>query len=245
MSKFKSKKMDKLGLFRRGIGMVEDALFVKDKFIPTAISDQRWNIVCYEAYRVTELLIKGMINLSGLWYLEIHELNKILDWYTEKLSEELGALPVFYRVITPNKFYIISDFDNIQKTIQILLYASGIFTELGSGDIDDLPNEALSEVVLKHSDNTWKMFKGNTEIMSTTSAANVVHDPGNICISLYKMLDPERITVIKQSVIKLRDKRERAFYSEKIYSKEDASNSITLMDETLALSTEFIEVLNP
>ncbi len=57
--------MNKEELYTRGQMSVDDATFIRDRFISLAVRGNRWNIVVYEAYRVIELLLKGIICFSG------------------------------------------------------------------------------------------------------------------------------------------------------------------------------------
>jgi hypothetical protein len=51
--------------YKRGDRLVEDAIFIRDVVIPRAQAAERWNIVVFEAYRVSELLIKALFFFAG------------------------------------------------------------------------------------------------------------------------------------------------------------------------------------
>ena len=84
-------------LFSRGHRNIEDAFFVKDVFIPAAIQNKKWNIAVYEAYRVVELTVKGIMCLAGIPpILEIqskytHSIRKLINRFQSELLRNLGS----------------------------------------------------------------------------------------------------------------------------------------------------------
>jgi len=220
--------------------MVDDAFFVRDKFLPQALENERWNIVVYEAYRIIELLLKGMISLSGFLYLKDHNLEKVLVDYLQKLSKYDRFLPFSYRLVSKEIIYYFLDMD-FSNNIRLLKYKSNTFTELAGGNFGMISNDDLPSMGLKYVKNSWKFFKDGLEVLSSTDVGNIDNDSFGLNISLPKMLNPERVININNIASELLENREIAFYTEKIFSPEDASEAISKMNKIFELSTKIVE----
>ena len=81
--------MNKQQRFERGAKLISDAHFVKNVFIPAAFRFYRWNIVVFEAYRASELLVKGIIYSIGFEPEEHHRLHDLVARFREILGNEL------------------------------------------------------------------------------------------------------------------------------------------------------------
>ena len=127
-------------LLRRGEQNIEDAAFVRDHFIPTATKSQRWNIVVYEAFLTIELIVKGMICLSGNKPDKNHDVHHLVDQFHKLLPDEINSQPFLYSAASPSghAYGIYSD----GRSIQLLKKVHGVYTSMASvrqaGSIDQL-----------------------------------------------------------------------------------------------------------
>jgi hypothetical protein len=122
-------------LLRRGELNIADAAFVRDHFIPAAMESGRWNIVVFEAFRTIELLIKGIVCLSGHEPVvpragRNHEVHHLVDHFLKLLEAKTSLQPFLYSAASPRggAYGIYSD----GASIQLLKRIAGSYTSMAS-----------------------------------------------------------------------------------------------------------------
>jgi hypothetical protein len=117
-------------LLRRGELNIADAAFVRDHFIPAAMESRRWNIVVFEAFRTIELLLKGMVCLSGHVPRQSHEIHYLVDDFIKFLGTKTDLQPFLYSAASPNGGAYGIYWDG--ASIQLLKRIAGLYTLIAS-----------------------------------------------------------------------------------------------------------------
>ena len=68
-------------IYSRGQSNIEDAHFIRENFIPSALKNEKWNVVVHQSYQALELLIKGMTCLTGQIPRKVHELEALIGYF--------------------------------------------------------------------------------------------------------------------------------------------------------------------
>jgi len=231
-------------LFNRGHRNIEDAYFVRDIFIPSAFEKQKWNIVVYEAYRVVELVVKGIMCLAGIPpILEnqakyTHNIKKLIILFQNELSKVNGRVPYFLALKSPssdNHYGI----EIIGNKAYLYIYVAGLSTELQSPiDLSSISVDGLINLNFHYEDNTLTLIHNNKTLTLHTDATFGA-DKLKFEMGFQRIPDNERVNKIAEIGELLLKNRTAAFYSERIYSKEDALTALDNMNEALEASKAF------
>jgi len=93
--------MKRFEAIARGEESIADANFVRRRFINFAYREHRWNIVVFECFRVVELLVKGIVCLSGHAPRESHSIKHVVDDFVKSLLRMRTGAPLFVSLETP------------------------------------------------------------------------------------------------------------------------------------------------
>jgi HEPN domain-containing protein len=230
--------MNKPTLFNRGYQNITDAVFVREKIIPLALTEGRWNVVVFESYRVAELMFKGMICLSGYTPRETHELNRLTKQLVDILKSQCHAVPFLYAVQDRKGNYYGAGVSG--KTIWVFKYVAGIYTDMASVSLRQLSIDELLRLRLEVSHNVVRLFIGSTEIIAHTDSS--IDSAVRIQKGFERCPDSSRVQQIEQAGQKLLAEREHAFYSTRVYTEQDALQAVKLVKIVQEASEAFLVV---
>jgi hypothetical protein len=226
-------------LFEQGQRNLTDASFIKRHSIPLALKHKRWNIVVYEAQRVTELLLKGIICLTGHSPLHTHHIHKLVDQLNSILPSLSETSLVFITYTPEGEGYGVRIYDD---KICIFRRDNNVETQLGPSIPADSflsADKLLSfELVVF---NTKITLACEGEEIATRRDSTYEGKP-EIRQGFTRQPNKLRIARLKQAGEQLKRSREAAFYGEAAFSEEDTRRAISLMEDAfLAASCFFIE----
>ena len=238
------KEMPTAELLARGINNIEDARFIRDRFIPVALAAGRWNVVVHQAYQATELLIKGMICIAGHQPLNLsghttHKVGELIERLLHAIDTGRGrqrnggcaVIARFENGCTAGVWLVDGALFLVEiGTMPAIISTGSSISSLTASDIlnvtlategSSLQVSVKGQVVLSGSDSC---FTG-----SYTLEYALPTRPGRACI--------EQITRAGDS---LKKTRETSFYSETTYNASDADNAIGLMNEINIAAANFL-----
>jgi len=223
---------NKKQLIEQGQRNIDDARFIKEHTIDIALNHKRWNIVVYEAQRVTELLLKGIICLTGHSPSHTHNFSNLVDELCNILPT-LSRIPTFLATYTEDG----SGYGVQINEDEIRFYRRDgvVYTQLGSGSSlsaqrGELFNaDKLANVSIRVKNGTITLLTDGQEISSEADPTykgqaeierGFVHQPNYY-----------RVEQLKKIGKKLRRNREKAFYGEHAFTQEQAEKARSLMHE--------------
>lgn len=233
--------MNDSGLIKQGERNLADATFVRRYSIPLALEHKRWNIVVYEAQRVTELLLKGIICLTGCQPLHTHQIHELV----EQLSQILPTLPedslVFVACTPSGEGY----------GVRIFKDRITIFRRDDDKDCETTLGASISAGPLLSADrllNFELQVVNETLILScegnhiATRTDRTYQGKPDIQRGFTRQPSREKVTRLNNIGERLKINRETAFYGEVEFSEDHAKESIGLMEEAfLVASCFFVE----
>ncbi len=156
--------------YNRGSYLLRDAVFVKGSIIPLALESKHWNIVVFESYRASELLIKSMVFLSGQTPKPYHALEPLIDQLCT-IGEAKGGLPFNYLIFGRNGGFhgIIAKRENIA----LIKYSHDNFTEIGSTDLGFPTVENILALQLVIDEYSIKIKLNEEELLSSTDSVRL------------------------------------------------------------------------
>lgn len=224
-------------LLRRGELNIADAAFVRDHFIPAAVESERWNIVVFEAFRTIELLMKGMVCLSGHAPRQSHEVQYLVDDFLELLAAKRDSQPFLYSAASPSGHAYGIYWDG--TSIQLLKKVAGLYTVLASTGREQMASiDRLLRLSLDVEGFAVSVYCGNELILRTADAS--ILDATRFSRSFERAPDPARVETLRRCAERLRATREDAFFGTVPFSKEDAEEAVLLMNSALLESRTFV-----
>jgi HEPN domain-containing protein len=222
-------------LVRRGALNIEDAAFVRDHFIPVAMKSKRWNIVMFEAFRTIELIIKGMVRLSGHEPRNSHEVKYVIDDFLKLLARKRKSLPFLYSAASPSghAYGIYSD----GTFLELLKKVHGTYTSLAAIRSETSIDQLL-QLRLDVEKSTVSVYCGDELILRTTDST--ISDATRFSRSFNSPSNPAQIETLKKAAEQLKKTRPVAFFSDKFFSEDDAKKALSLMDSALEASKAFV-----
>jgi hypothetical protein len=202
--------------------------------------EQRWNIVVFESYRVTELLLKGMMCLSGHTPKPIHDLDKLADRFAEILSRRRAILPFTcaIRDAKGNCYGV-----NLSgTTIELFSCIGGVYTQMARLRHRQLTLDEILRLKLTVSNCVVRLSLNNEEVIAHTDAA--INRATKIQTGFVCHPDPMRLKQLRDAVRELRSQREAAFYTSKVYGEKEALRAIEQMNTMQEASSAFIAIDN-
>ena len=197
----------------------------------------RWNIAVFEAFRVVELVIKGMICLSGHAPRHTHELDRLVEDFESLLGRTKTTVPYLFALEATNGdcFGVLF----AQGCIYLQKRTEGSYTTLGSVGQPQLALDDLLRLRLEVDGSEVAIYHGDEVLLSTWSLS--VKDPVRIVRGFTKQPDHVRIARLKQAAVALRTHREAAFFGVAAYRYHEAERAVVEMDEALNAATAFVD----
>lgn len=222
--------------YKRGNQLIEDAFFIKDLVMPMGCEAERWIVVVFEAYRVSELYIKALFFYSGYSPKETHQLDVIVNDLCAFLKKEKWKVPFLYSLVesSGDGYGIIF----IGTSLQFFKRIANTYTELGVYEISEIPTGDLVNIKINVDGPHITVFLGKKAIIKTSNS--FLKQSLKLHRTLVKPSDGECIDKLKRLVAELRDTREQAFYSERLFTKDEASIAIEKMNRIVELSKSFL-----
>lgn len=223
--------MNKQENIARGFRLLEDAKYVYDTLIPLAINHKRWNIVVFESYRASELLVKGIICASGYEHKDTHELDKLVSRYCNILEKNKGNMSFISSINTPdgNRYF----FRFAETRVELIKCVVGNYTLLGSANP---PNPYIAPV-LKRDGRCISIHQGQETLLSNVDSS-VIGDYSYEIVIPYPPPE-DRITVLNELVEALLKTRTESFYSEREFFEPEAKAVIENLHSVFRLSKLF------
>jgi hypothetical protein len=228
--------MNREDLLRRGELNIADATFVREHFIPVALELKRWNIVVFEAFRAIELLMKGMICLSGHAPRQSHEIHFLVDDFLRLLATDGNSQPFLYSAASPSGHAYGIYWDG--TSIQLLKKVAGLYTLLGSTPTEEVPIDRLLRLRLDVDGSKVSIYCGGELILQTTDSS--ISDPIRFSRSFERAPDLGRVHRLKDAAERLRATREDAYFGTVLFSKQNAEEAVTLMNSALREAGVFV-----
>ena len=228
--------MNKEQLYNRGQRSIADGIFIRDRVIPLALENKHWNIVVFESYRVIELLIKGMICVSGYTPRETHEIDSLVERFSVILHNAKKSLPFTYTLfgIRGNCYGVTVK----GGVIELFRRNSEIYTQLARIPFRELAVDELLRMKLEYSGTTLTLYVNDQELIRHTDSG--VLNAKRFERGFVKNPDKLRLSDLKHAVKELRAHRESAFYSTRVYLEEDAHRAISFMEIASEASKTFV-----
>lgn len=226
-----------LNLLRRGDRNLADATLVRERFIPVAIEAECWNVVIFEAFRVIELLMKGIVCLSGHAPRQSHEINFLVDDFLEILRAQRNHPHFLYTASAPNGncYGIYSD----GKSIQLLKQIGNTYTSLGTiSRMEGWSIDALLGLELVVNGSTVSIRIRGTPVL--TSCDSSVSDATHFTRRFERLPDPASVETLRNAAQMLRATREDGFFAMILFSKDEAKAAVRLMESAFEASKAFI-----
>jgi hypothetical protein len=224
-------------LLWRGELNIVDAAFVRDHFIPAAMKSERWNIVVFEAFRTIELLIKGILCLSGHAPRQSHDVQYLIDDFLKLLAPKKDSQPFLYSAASPAGHAYGIYWDG--TSIQLLEKVAGLYTVLASTEWKQMPSiDRLLRLRLDVEGFTVSVYCSDELILQMSHAS--IPDATRFSRSFNRALDPAKVKTLRRAAERLRATREDAFFGTVSFSKEDAEAAMSLMNSALEASKAFV-----
>lgn len=228
--------MNQADRYERGDRLIKDATFIKNNLIPQGLGAGRWNIVVFEAYRVVELYIKALFFFSGYSPRESHELDVIIEDLCALIEREKRNLPFIYSLsATGGDCYGIKFIGNNLKLYKRI---ANIYTLLGSAQLSSISADEMVQIKIEVDGPNLQVFLSNEAIFCNFHSS--LSEPLKLSRTLVRPPNKECIVKMKSLVLMLRETREKAFYSERLFSKQDSNAAIKRMSEVINLSKSFL-----
>jgi hypothetical protein len=233
--------METVNLLNRGHSNIEDAHFIRAHVIPMAFQHERWGVVVHQAYQSLELLVKGMICLTGHAPHITHNTNlligELLDSVSSIPSEEPRVpFAVFASSMGSGNRYGVWLHD---VSVEIVTVISGTFTVIAHFPIRDLLRaDAILRLGLEVKDFTMRLILDGEPVFVATNSS--VSEPLTIKREFVREPSMGKVTLLKEIGRKLRLNRESSFYAERTYTKIEAAEAIRLFDDANEVATCFL-----
>jgi hypothetical protein len=226
--------MTRRELVKRGEESIADANFLRRRLITVAYRENRWNIVVFECFRVIELLVKGIVCLSGYAPRETHSIASVIDDFVSNLKRGRTAAPLFVSLeATARNRYGVS---LTSKTLSLFKIVAGVWTSLGQ-TTHRLPADQLVRVAL-----TWRVsaltVSVNGETLLGTTDASLV-PPFKMHRSFVRAPRATAIGALKALSRSLLSTRESAFFTTRLFTQRDARTAIAKMNLALGATKSF------
>jgi len=235
----KKQGLYKQELYQRGQRNIEDAIFIKEHVVSVAMQYQRWNIVVFEAQRVTELILKGIICLTGHTPRWTHKIDTLVNRLCKILSvlPESETIPLFFAIYAPNGDGYGVCLDN--DTIYCYRRDNNVYTQLGPSlpASDLLSADKLLKLNLEIAGDTITLSSEGRKIISRSDVT--YSGAFKLQRGFVKEPNSKRIVLLQKAGSKLNENREKAFYGQQAYSEKDAISTTSLMNEAIEAAACF------
>ena len=226
--------MKRFEVIARGEESIADANFVRRRFINFAYREHRWNIVVFECFRVVELLVKGIVCLSGHAPRESHSIEHVVDDFVKTLLRRRTGAPLFVSLETParNRYGI----SLTGKTLSLFKEIAGVWTQLGHAT-HRLPADQLVRVALTVQKSEISVTVDGKVLLGGTDSSllppfrmrrGFVRAPSTASIGALKILSRSLLST-----------RESAFFTTRRFTQQDARSAVAKMNLALGATKSF------
>jgi len=228
-------------VLERGLRNVEDAHFIREHVIPIAKEYQRWNILVHQAHQITELLIKGMIFLTGTPACRTHDLSLLVDQLSDVISlisrdETRIPFAIFASSGPDSQGYGIWLYDHKVNIVKRVRDAITILGQFDGGDLSKA--DVILQLSLEIQDSTVSLGSGGKTIWVQTDSSHT--GPFSLRREIVRVPDSQTIAKLEEIGGRLRKDRERAFYSEHFFTEAEALEAIQQANEFNELAACFL-----
>ena len=230
-------------LFQQGYRNIRDASFVREHLIPTALSEDRWNIVVYEAHRGTEFLMRGMVCLLGSKPPEHHNLSGHVTHLLRCLPGEKDSKMPFTigAYVEEGKGYGVLIRENAPSNVEVWRLDNGVLTNLGRGPEIELPVEGPTNLRLEVDPPVIRVYLNGTCLAADTDCTHIGPFT-TIDRSFVRQPKSEAVRRLRKLGKQLTKKRNPALYGEQQYTKNDAMHAISYMNKSFGISAAFFSI---
>ncbi len=226
--------MTRLELIARGEESIADANFLRRNLITIAYREDRWNIVVFECFRVVELVVKGIVCLSGHAPRETHSIGHVVDDFLRNLERRRTAAPLFVSLETPAKNrYGVS---LTGKTLSLFKEIAGVWTQLGQAT-HRLPADQLVRVALTAQRSAVTVSVDGKPLLGGTDSS--LAPPFRMHRSFVRIPRAASIGALKALSGSLLSTRESAFFTTRRFTQRDARSAIARMNLALGATKSF------
>ncbi len=196
-----------------------------------AVHAKKWNIVAFESFRSAELLIKGLIYSMGYKPKRTHRLHNLVARFSAILEKNKHKLPFIHTTVDSNgNCYQLR---MAGRNLQLLKQVSGRYTQLGSIHLENpfLPPK------LVRSGTTISVHQGAKKLLiacDSSLSSEITYERDILAAP-----DESRLESLKQLVEVLLSTREEAFYSERLFTQDDAEKAVHMLSTVFELSKAF------
>jgi hypothetical protein len=198
-------------------------------------------VVVQQAYQSLELLVKGMICLTGHAPRVTHNtdllIGELLDNVSPTTSEEPRVpFAVFASSMDGGNGYGVWLYD---ASVEIVKVISRTFTAIAHFSIRDLLRaDAILCLGLEVKDFTMRLILDGEPVFVATDSS--VSGPLTLRREFVREPSMGKVTLLKEIGRKLRLNRESSFYAERTYAKTEAAEAMRLFDDANEVATCFL-----
>ncbi len=226
----------------RGHSNIEDAHFIREKMIPVAFQFERWNVVVHQAYQAIELLIKGMICLTGHVPRVTHNTDFLIDElfsYVPPNASEVPSIPFVVYALVPDSRngYGVWLYGTTIEIAKVVHGITSVMTHFPLSQ-DLLRADAILRLGLEVKNFTVRLMLDNDQVLALTDASLI--GPFTLRREFVRQPSKAKVEVLKELGRKLRTNRESSFYSERDYALDEAEEAIRLYDDANAVAACFL-----
>jgi len=226
-------------LLRRGVLNIEDAVFVRDHFIPVAMKSERWNIVVYEVFRTIELLMKGMVCLSGHEPRQSHELQYVLDDFLDMLAAKENSPSFFYSVTSPSgnaSYGVYSD----GTSIELMKKVHGTYTSMGPAMPWKASIDQLVLLRLEVKEFIVSVYCGDDRLFTSSTDSTILESEATEFSRSFQCPDRAQRRTLRKATEWLRKRRLPAGHGEETFSPGEAKEAVSRMNSALSAVKAFV-----
>lgn len=225
-------------LYTHGLANIDDAIFIADNYLPLLIGTKRWNLAIYEAHRVTELLLKGILRILGCDPPNNHGIFGLISLLQEP-QVTTDTNPIFTAVIPGNHgtcYVLRSKTVANNHRIELGKITSGTYTALMTGTSpsfyrDDIEIELDGNAIRLLIPGKDKDYLPAMNIQPNTS----IKSP----LKFRRPSDTTRLTELGKITGWLSAHYRAASYSEQTYDENDAMRAIEIMNRIRSAAETF------
>ncbi len=238
-------------LREQGIQNISDGLYIKSKIIPLAYSDEHWHIVVAQTHMSVELILKGLIRVTGQETRKSgkdrHDLKPLLTEFTRRLETDSDAIPQLHLWLHKNSnFYGLELFyDKSNNTLYeyVFKYVAGIYTMLSTSGVDISVARNANYILQK---NGWelKLYRNGNLITHHTDASILSIQNTNYVGASFLPIDSETIRKLRKPLATFEKlDHKSANYAEISINKEHARKRIDDLDQLVEALKPFINLI--
>jgi hypothetical protein len=226
--------MTRTELATRGEESIADANFLRRNLITLAYRHKRWNIVVFECFRVVELLVKGIVCITGHAPRISHSIEHVVDDLVRIQGRQRNTAPLLVSLVTRGKNrYGVHLTGN---TLSLLKEINGAWTQLGLST-HRLPTDQLVRITLSMQDCAVTASVDGKILFRGTDAS--LAPPFRLRREIVRAPRAASIAALKTLSRSLLSTREDAFFSTRSFGQREARIAIAKMNLALGATKSF------